>query len=457
MENKITTDHQLNLLIVEDDVDLREQMKFALASDYSVLQAGDRATAMDIFRERDIPLVILDLGLPPAPHDASEGLAILEEMLGTNGIVKVIVTTGNTERANAMKAIELGAYDFLEKPVQLDLLRVCLQRGAYLFRVESENLSLQNVQWGQVFEEMIGASPIMEKVFDTIHRVASSDVPVLISGESGTGKELVARALHKQSTRNHGAFVVINCAAIPEPLLESELFGHERGAFTGAHLQRKGRFEQAHGGTLFLDEIGELTLPLQVKLLRFLQDQQIDRVGGRTPIRVDARLIAATNRNLEEGLKSGNIREDLYYRLQVVQIEVPPLRERVGDIPLLANVFLQKYAEEFKKRITGFTPQGMAAIESHEWPGNIRELENTLKRAIILSDGPKLSHQDLNLQWNANGGHRVTLKAAREVVEKELIQRVLGKHGGNITKTAGELGVSRPTMHDLVTRYDIQR
>lgn len=444
------------VLLVEDNLELREQLKWGLKSHYKVFEAENREQAMEIVQREAIPLVTLDLGLPPDPDGVTEGLEALEYILAHNRLAKVVVLTGNHERTNAMKAVQFGAYDFMEKPVQLDVLKVILQRAAYLYQLETEYHTLLERDRHRGFQEILGTSPPMLKVFDIVRRVADSDIPVLIVGESGTGKELVARAIHRQSPRKEGPFVAINCGAIPETLLESELFGHEKGAFTGAHIQRRGRFEVAQGGTLFLDEVGEMSTALQVKLLRVLQERCIERVGGRVEIPVDTRVLAATNADLCEALKAGQFREDLYYRLNTVTIMVPPLRERGDDIMLLAQSLLQRYAEEAGRKITGFTREAIAAIERYEWPGNVRELENRIRRAVTLSDNARLTPEDLDLHAINNVGPGMTLKEARDTVEKQLIAQTLMKTKGNISKAATLLGVSRPTLHDLLTRHQIK-
>ncbi|GJL55431.1 MAG: sigma-54-dependent Fis family transcriptional regulator [Nitrospirales bacterium] len=446
-----------SLLVVDDNLELREQMKWGGKHAYHVFEAGGRHDAMELMKKEQIDLVTLDLGLPPDPDGVSEGFLALEEFLSLNPSMKVIVITGNHDRANALKAIQLGAYDFIEKPVDLDVLKVILQRGSYLAQLEVENRLLLDRENSRSFHEIIGTSPSMEKVFDTIRRVATSDVSVLIVGESGTGKELIARAIHHQSERREGSFVAINCGAIPETLLESELFGHEKGSFTGAHLQRRGRVELAQGGTLFLDEIGELSTALQVKLLRVLQERCIERVGGRVEIPVDARVVAATNLDLQEAMKDGRFREDLYWRLNTVTITAPPLRERGADIMVIAKSLLQRYADEAKRKIVGFSREAVEAIERYAWPGNVRELENRIRRAVTLTDHTRLIPSDLDLEEPKEFAERTTLKEARDAVEKSLVEQTLTKTSGNITKAAVILGVSRPTLHDLISRHNIQK
>lgn len=443
------------LLIVEDDSSIATQMKWALAKDYEIFLAEDRASALEILIKEQPPVVTLDLGLPPYPGEVKEGFMALTEMLSQDGFVKVVIITGQGEKDHALKAIGEGAYDFFCKPIQIEELKVVLGRAFYVSKLEREHCELQQLLSGESFEGMLGTSPQMQEVFSSIRKVATTEVPVLIAGESGTGKELVARAIHRNSSRKEGPFVIINCSAIPETLLESELFGHEKGAFTGAHIQRKGRFEMAQGGTLFLDEIGELSLPLQVKLLRFLQEQKIERVGGREPIVVDTRVLAATNKDLTQALKEGKFREDLYYRLRVVTVSLPPLRERGEDILLLATSLLQRYVHENKKKITGFTPQAIQTLKTYSWPGNVREIENRIKRAVIMAEGQKVTPADMELDFLYSKYEGKGLKGAWETLEKDLIQNALSKNKGNIAKTAEELGVSRPTLYNLMEKLGI--
>jgi len=445
------------LLIVDDDEDLRTQMKWALAQDYAVILAEDRTSAIEAARVEQPAVVTLDLGLPPHPQEVGEGFLALAELLEQEPLLKVIIVTGRGEKEHALRAIGHGAYDFLSKPVQVDELKVILRRAFYLSQLEREHQELQRRLGSESVDEMLGTSPQMRAVFAAIRKVATTDVPVLIVGESGTGKELVARAIHRQGARKGGPFIAINCGAIPESLLESELFGHEKGAFTGAHIQRKGRIEVAQGGTLFLDEIGELSLPLQVKLLRFLQEYRIERVGGRQEIAVDTRVMAATNTDLKQAMKEGRFREDLYYRVGVVVIAVPPLRDREGDIVLLARTLLQRYAAENKKKILGFTAQALRALETHRWPGNVREMENRIKRAVIMAEDSRLMPKDLELAPLHARYEGQSLKEAREELERALIQQALARHRGNITKAAADLGVSRPTLYELLEKLAIEK
>ena len=448
---------RLKLLIVEDDEDVRTQMKWALATECDVTLVGDRASALAELRERKPPVMVLDLGLPPHPASVEEGFAVLSEALAIDPFLKVIIVTGRAEKEHALKAVSGGAYDILYKPIDIIELRTILRRAQHVSMLERENAELQRKAQDEAFEGMLGTSQKMQEVFATVRKVAGTDVPVLITGESGTGKELVAQAIHRQSQYRRGPFIVINCGAIPETLLESELFGHEKGAYTGAHVQRKGRFELADGGTLFLDEIGELSLTLQVKLLRFLQEQVIERVGGRDQIRVDVRIVAATNKDIRQAMQEGKFREDLFFRLSVVSIYLPTLKEREDDVLLLANAFLQRAVKENRKKITGFTQQAIAAIAAYSWPGNVRELENRVKRAVIMAEGRKVKPSDLELEEPAGRFEGMTLRAARETLEREMILKVLARQKDNITRAAEELGISRPTLYELMEKLGIAR
>jgi len=444
------------LLIVDDDDGIRTQMKWALARDYEILVAENRAAAVETFQAARPPVVLLDLGLPPQPGNPEEGLAALSEMLAADRLAKIVIITGQNEKEVALRAVGAGAYDFLCKPIEMDELKFLLKRCFHIVQLEREYRQLQDLWQAESFEGMLGTSPQMQGVFASIRKVATTDVPVLILGESGTGKEMVARAIHARSRRRDGPFVAINCSAIPETLLESELFGHEKGAFTGAHIQRKGRIETANGGTLFLDEIGEIPLPLQVKLLRVLQEQRLTRIGGREEIQIDARLVTATNANLQKALSAGTFREDLFYRLAVVQIQMPPLRDRDGDIPLLARAFLRRFAAQAAREGLTFDKEALHAMNSHPWPGNVRELENCVRRAVIMAEGKQITARDLGLT-SAAVATAGTLKAAREAVEREMIQRALRKHNGKISAAAAELDVSRPTLYELMDKLGIVR
>jgi two-component system NtrC family response regulator len=445
------------LLIVDDDEEIRTQMKWALAKDYEILLAGDRTTATELFHSAQPLVVLLDLGLPPNPVSPDEGLAVLSELLSLDNLVKVIIITGQGEKDNALKAVGAGAYDFLGKPVDMDELKLALKRCFYTAQLEREYRDMQRRFQDGSFEGMLGTNARMQSVFDSIRKVATTDAPVLILGESGTGKEMAAQAIHHRSSRRDGPFVAINCSAIPESLIESELFGHEKGAFTGAHVQRKGRIESSAGGTLFLDEIGEIPLPLQVKLLRFLQEQRIERVGGRQEIHVDARIVAATNADLKRGMSGGTFREDLFYRLAVVQIVLPSLVDRGDDIRLLAQAFLDRFSDQNKKTGLTFGPEALRSIRQYSWPGNVRELQNRVQRAVIMCSGKRLTPEDLELNRDPESAPSTSLKKAREALELEMIQTSLRRHSGKITAAATELGISRPTLYELMAKLGIQK
>jgi two-component system NtrC family response regulator len=401
-------------------------------------------------------VVTLDLGLPPRPSEVEEGFLTLAEILEQDAFAKVIIITGQHEKENGLKAIGEGAYDFFSKPIALDELKVVLNRAFYVSQLERENYALQQQCGSGSFEGMLGTSPQMEKIFATIRKVATSDISVLITGDSGTGKELVAQAIHNLSLRNKRPFVPINCGAIPENLIESELFGHEKGSFTGAHAQRKGRIEMAQGGTLFLDEIGELPLQMQVKLLRFLQEQVVERVGGREAIHIDTRVLTATNRDLKEAMKGGTFREDLYFRVGAITIHLPPLREREGDILLLSRAFLNRYAMQNNRKLTGFTREAITALESYDWPGNVRELENKISRAAVMAEGIKVTPKDLELD-NGSQKHAGGLKNAREALERQMVLGALARNQDNMTRAAEELAISRPTLYELMEKLGIKR
>ena len=445
------------LLIVDDDEEIRTQMKWALNQEYDVSLAEDRPRAMEVFKEQRPPVVLLDLGLPPHPGTPEEGLAALPEMLAQDRFAKIIIISGQGEKTNALQAIGAGAYDFLTKPVEVEELKVILKRTFHVAGLERDFRELQSQMQAETFEGLLGTSAPMQRVFSSIRKVATTNAPVLILGESGTGKEMAALAIHRRSARKEGPFVAINCSAIPETLLESELFGHEKGSFTGAHVQRKGRIESASGGTLFLDEIGEIPLQLQVKLLRFLQEQRIERVGGRQEIQVDTRVVAATNVELKKAIAEEKFREDLYYRLAVVVIGLPALRDREGDIRLLAQEFLRRTAAANAKEGLSFSQQAIRAINAYSWPGNVRELENCIKRAVIMAEGKRLTAADLELESPAAAALSLNLKEARETAEREVINRALRKHSGKIAPAAAEIGISRPTLYELMEKLGIER
>src|SRR4029450_5861529 len=402
------------LIIVHDDEAIRTQMKWALSQDYEVHFAEDRKGALEAFEANSPAVTLLDLGLPPRPNECDEGLAARSEILAVDGTAKVIIVSGQGEKRNAIEAVGAGAYDFLCKPVEMEELKLLLQRCIHVVDLEKEYRELEQSRRSEVFEDMLGTSPQMQAVFSFIRKVAGTNAPVLLLGESGTGKEMAAAAIHHRSQRKDGPFVAINCNAIPENLLESELFGHEKGAFTGAHIQRKGLLETASGGTLFLDEIGELPPSVQVKLLRFLQEQRFQRVGGRLELMSDARVIAATNVDLKAGINQGTFREDLYFRLAVLVISLPPLRDRGDDAALLAQEFLQKYAAQNAKGNIAFVPEALRAINRHPWPGNVRELQNRIKCAVIMADSRRITEKDLELSTGIGFSSSTTLKEARE-------------------------------------------
>jgi two-component system, NtrC family, response regulator len=445
------------LLIVDDDEAIRTQMKWALNQDYDVCFAEDRTSAVEAFETNSPPVTLLDLGLPPHPNECDEGMAALSEILAIDSTAKVIIISGQNEKPNAIQAVGSGAYDFLCKPVEMETLKLLLRRCIHVVDLEKEYRQLQQSRRSDVFEEMLGTSPQMQSVFAFIRKVATTDVPVLLLGESGTGKEMAAAAIHRRSNRKEGPFVAINCNAIPENLLESELFGHEKGAFTGAHVQRKGLLETASGGTLFLDEIGELPPAIQVKLLRFLQEQRLQRVGGRQEIQVDTRLVAATNADLKQLINNGKFREDLYFRLAVVTIRLLPLRERGEDVAFLAREFLQRYAAQNGRTKLVFAPDALRAITRYSWPGNVRELQNRVKRAVIMASGSRVAAKDLELEHAQDRAtpSATTLREARERVEREVVEQALKRNSGRITAAAADLGISRPTLYELMEKLGI--
>ncbi len=466
------------LLIVDDSSEIRKQLKWGLGKDYRILLAESVTEAISLFEQHQPAVVTLDLGLPPDIDGATEGLRCLQLILQKRPETKVIVLSGNEEHQNALAAVDMGAYDFYHKPIDLTELKIILSRAFHVAALEQENRRLQDAtsQRDKGFSGIFGQCPQMQKVFATIKKVASINVPVLILGESGTGKEVVAQAIHQQGVRGEHNFVAINCGAIPENLLESELFGHEKGAFTGAQSRVLGKVEFAEGGTLFLDEIGEMPTLLQVKLLRFLQEKVIQRVGGREDIAVDTRIIAATNIDIEQSIRKGEFREDLFYRIGVIAIDLPPLRDRGEDIELLANVFLQRFSQEFGKKVRGFSSRAIKWLYDYDWPGNVRELENKIKRAIVMAENPIVEPWDLGFTEkdeaesvaapipvtdSAPAGsylpEDLTLKEARYQVEHRLLQATLEKTQGNIQKSAEILGVSRPTFYDLLKKHGLHQ
>jgi len=438
-----------SVLLIEDDLGLQKQMRWALAP-YQVDVASNRAEAIArVSTNKSYRIVILDLGLPPDANGASEGLRTLDEILANNPNTKVIVASGNVERANAVRAVGKGAFDFIAKPIDIEILKLVIQRGLRMHELEEENRALrQNTT--SVHNGLVFTSARMAHVAQMIERVGPMDVSVLLVGETGTGKDVVARALHAISPRSSEAFAAINCASIPENLLESELFGHERGAFTGAVKRTHGKFELANKGTLFLDEIGDMPLALQAKLLRFLQERRLERIGGRESISVDVRLICATNQNLEKLISEQRFREDLFYRINDVRIELPPLREREADVVVLAQHFLNSFNRLYYKQISGFTEDAMSAMSTYAWPGNVRELENKVKRAVVMSDGKRITALDLDLAEAKARARNLDLKTEVEKLEKKLANEALALSEGNISKAAKLLGVSRPHLYNLL-------
>ena len=446
------------LLIIEDDEGLQAQLKWAY-DDYNVVIAGNRDQALAAMRSEEPSVVTLDLGLPPDPDGTSEGFAVLDAIMQMKPDTKVVVASGHGARESALKAVERGAYDFYQKPVDIDELGLIVDRAFKLSTIEGENRRLAEKVGEEktVLGTMITAAPEMAKVARTIERLAPTNVSVMLLGASGTGKELLARGLHEASDRRGGAFIAINCAAIPENLLESELFGHEKGAFTGAVKTIEGKIEMADGGTLFLDEVGDIPLPLQVKLLRFLQERVIERIGGRKPISVDTRIVCATHQDLEGMIGEGTFREDLFYRLAEVVVKIPSLVERPGDSVLLAKHFLTKFASEMNPQVKGFAPDALAAIDAWTWPGNVRELENRVKRAVIMAEGKLVGSEDLDLgEGSEEEDMALKLKQAREAADRRMIRQAMARSQGNISMTAKLLGISRPTLYDLLKQYDLQ-
>ncbi|AQR75178.1 PEP-CTERM-box response regulator transcription factor [Sphingomonas sp. LM7] len=443
------------LLIVEDDAGLQRQLRWAYEG-YEIHTAANRDEAIAVIRAEEPQVVTLDLGLPPDPDGTTEGFATLETILQLRPDTKVIVASGHGAHESMLRAIALGAWDFYQKPIDIDALGLIVARAFHVHALEAENRRLADrAEAGAVLGGMITGAPEMLKVTRTIERVAGADVSVMLLGASGTGKELLARGVHESSPRKKGAFVAINCAAIPETLLESELFGHEKGAFTGAVKTTEGKIELAQGGTLFLDEIGDVPLPLQVKLLRFLQERMIERIGSRKPIAVDTRVVCATHQDLDAMVAEGRFREDLYYRLAEIVIRIPSLAERPGDAGLLARHFLTKYAATMQTGAKSFAPDALAAIDAWSWPGNVRELENRVKRAAIMAEGKMVTAADLDLADKADP-IPINLKAARELADRKAIRHALARAEGNISGTARLLGISRPTLYDLMKAYDLQ-
>lgn len=443
------------LLVVEDDPGLQSQIRWCFEN-YDVLLANDRQSAIAQVRKNRPAVVTLDLGLPPHEDNSSEGFATLEQILEIDPNIKVVVVTGQEERENAVKAIGMGAYDFYSKPFEPEIIGLIVNRAFRLLELEEENQRLQiSGNHNEPFSGVIACSTQMQSLCKAIEKVAPSDATVLLLGESGTGKELCARGLHALGRNSAGHYVAINCAAIPETLLESELFGYEKGAFTGANKQTIGKIEYADGGTLFLDEMGDLPISLQAKLLRFLQERVVERVGGHKPIPVNVRVVCATHQNLREKIEKGEFREDLFYRISEIPLEIPPLRNRDGDIIVLARFFFDKFNEDHGRKLRGFTKDALSAMESYSWPGNVRELQNRIKRAVIMTDGKQLSAMDLELDRASAETMNFDLREIREKVEKQAILRALSHVNGKVAPAAELLGVSRPTLYDLIKKLNI--
>lgn len=443
---------QKKLLVIEDDPGLQKQLRWSF-DDCNVAVASDRESALAQIRRHEPAVVTMDLGLPPDPDGATEGLATLQQILEMAPDTKVIVLTGNQNHENALKAISMGAYDFHQKPLDAGVLNLIVDRAFYLHRLQKENYKLQQTNSISSVPGLITGDPEMIKLCRQIERIASSDVTVALLGESGTGKEVLAKALHQLSARNSKRMVAVNCAAIPESLLEAELFGYEKGAFTGAVKQTTGKIETAQGGTFFLDEVGDLPLSLQAKLLRFLQERIIERIGGREEIPVDVRVVCATHRDLKEMIAASTFREDLFYRLCEISIDIPPVRERIGDAVLLAHHFKNQFRVKEKRQALNFSQDALDAISNHQWPGNVREIENCIKRAVIMAEGSQITARDLGLKPADNPEQPATLREVREQAEREVVARALARMDGNIAKAAELLGVTRPTLYDLMNRY----
>lgn len=443
------------LLVVEDDAGLQRQLRWSL-DDFDVVAAGDRDTALTLLRRHQPAVVTMDLGLPPDADGSSEGLALLQQMLAIAPDTKVIVLSGNRDRTNVLKAIAMGAYDFHQKPLDADLLRLVIERAYFLHAVQQDHRRILQIDVDSPLAGIISRDPGMLKVCRNVEKVAPSSATVLLLGASGSGKELIARGLHRLSPRNDKRFVAINCAAIPEHLLESELFGFEKGAFTGAVRQTPGKIELAQGGTFFLDEIGDMAMALQAKLLRFLQERVIERVGGRSEIPIDVRIVCATHRNLKALVNEGSFREDLFYRLSEIVLVIPSLRERMGDAVLLAQHFKNRFCATEGRATMRFCPDALVAIEAYSWPGNVREMENCIKRAVIMAEGTQISTSDLGLPDAPVADENIDLRTARDAAEYKVMVKALARSGGNIAKAAEMLGVSRPTLYDLMAHHGIK-
>jgi two-component system NtrC family response regulator len=443
------------LLIVEDDPGLQRQLRWSF-DQFEVVTAEDRESALAQLRRHEPAVVTMDLGLPPQPEAPDEGFQLLGQMLSMAPDTKVVVVTGQHDRANALKAVGLGAYDFYQKPFDPDVLKLMVDRAFRLHELQAENRRLTTQQGVSPLAGFITRDPDMLRICRSVEKIAPTSATVLLLGDSGTGKEVLARALHELSNRRDARFVAINCAAIPENLLESELFGYEKGAFTGAAKQTRGKIEYADGGTLFLDEIGDLPMSLQAKLLRFLQERVLERIGGRDEIAVDVRIVCATHQNLRELIQQGRFREDLFYRLSEIVIEIPPLRQRKGDATLLAHALLNRFSQSERRQHMSFREDALAAIEAHPWPGNVREMENCVKRAVIMADGNQVTATDLGLARSTEAPEALNLRQVRDEAERDAVLKVLGRVDGNIARAAELLGVSRPTLYDLMKRFGLR-
>ncbi len=443
------------LLVVEDDPGLQSQLRWSF-DQYKVQVADDRDSAIMAVKRHEPAVVTLDLGLPPDPGGVSEGFATLDAILSLSPKTKVIVITGNDDFSNSVKSIGWGAYDFYQKPIDPEMLTIVINRAFRLYALEEENRKLARLHISNPLEGIIAASPEMHEVCRVVERLSASNMTTLLLGESGTGKELIARALHALSPRSKKSFIAVNSAAIPENLLESELFGHERGAFTGATQLTKGKFELANGGTFFLDEIGDIPLSLQPKLLRVLQERVIERVGGRQEIKIDVRVVCATHQDIPKLISEGRFREDLYYRINEMIITIPRLKDRTGDIPVLARAFMEKYSKQARRKILGFTDEALAAMDAYHWPGNVRELESKIKRAVVMASGTLVNADDLGLAAGELKPRPQTLREMRDIAEREAICRALNETGGNVSRAAEILDVTRPTLYALLNKFSLK-
>jgi len=445
------------LLIVEDDPGLQSQMRWCFSDDIEVALATDRESALTALRRLEPEVITLDLGLPPDPGGATEGFKLLEDILRLAPMAKIIVVTGREEKENAVKAIGMGASDFYQKPLDADILTFVVNRAFRLAELERDNRELSTHRNGTSIKGIVAASSQMLTICRTLEKIAPTDVTTLITGETGTGKELLARGLHDLSQRADQPFAAINCAAIPENLLESELFGFEKGSFTGATQSKKGKIENANGGTLFLDEIGDMPMALQAKLLRFLQERVVDRVGSVKPIPVDVRVVCATHRDVRQLIDSGTFREDLYYRISEITLDVPALRDRDGDSMVIAQSLLKSLGKQMDRANLTFTEDAVSAINAHPWPGNVREMINKVKRATIMADGKRVTAADLELNCDADDAEsQLNLRQVRERAERTAILQALQTSSFNMAQASRLLGITRPTLYNLTDKYRIE-